>query len=156
MRPAIELLINIDVPDLEAAERFYTTAFGLRAARRFGVDAIELAGWPVPVYLLSKPSGEVGAGNDLRRYGRHWTPIHPDVVVHHLEEAVQKALAAGASLEDPARETPYGRIAMMADPFGHGFCMIQFNTQGYDALAAPSPSDEIAPRADSEAVHPAR
>jgi predicted enzyme related to lactoylglutathione lyase len=136
-----QILMNIDVPDLDAAERFYTAAFGLRAARRVGADALELAGWPVPVFLLRKPSGHVGAGTDLRRYGRHWTPIHPDIVVHHLEEAVEKALAAGASLEDSPREAPYGRIAMMADPFGHGFCLIEFNAQGYDALNATEDTD---------------
>jgi catechol 2,3-dioxygenase-like lactoylglutathione lyase family enzyme len=41
------VLINIDVSDLEVAERFYTAAFGLRAARRFGTDALELTGWPI-------------------------------------------------------------------------------------------------------------
>ncbi len=33
-----------------------------------------------------------------------------------------------------AKDAPYGRIAMLADPFGHGFCLVQFNRQGYDAL----------------------
>jgi hypothetical protein len=23
---------------------------------------------------------------------------------------------------------------MLADPFGHGFCLLQFNQKGYDAL----------------------
>ena len=41
---------------------------------------------------------------------------------------------AGAKLEVPAKDTPYGRIAMLADPFGHGFCLLQFNERGYDAL----------------------
>ena len=50
-----DLLINIDVPDVEAAELFYTAAFGLRAGRCLGADAVELVGWPVTVYLLGKP-----------------------------------------------------------------------------------------------------
>jgi hypothetical protein len=37
-------------------------------------------------------------------------------------------------LEAPARDASYGRIAMLADPFGHGFCLLAFNVQGYDAL----------------------
>ncbi|MCF8533250.1 MAG: VOC family protein [Reyranella sp.] len=41
---------------------------------------------------------------------------------------------AGAALEAAARDAPYGRIAMLADPFGHGFCLVQFNQRGYDAL----------------------
>ena len=29
----------------------------------------------------------------------------------------------------------YGKLAMFADPFGHGFCLIEFNAEGYDAIA---------------------
>ena len=32
------VLINVDVPDLETAIVFYTTAFGLAAGRRFGSE----------------------------------------------------------------------------------------------------------------------
>ncbi|HEY6983165.1 VOC family protein [Reyranella sp.] len=130
------LLINIDVPDVETGVRFYTTAFDLRVGRRFGTDFVELLGWPAAVYLLAKKAGTVGAGKDLRRYGRHWTPVHVDVVVEDVDAAVERAVRAGAGLEAPPRETPYGRIGMLADPFGHGFCLLQFNQQGYDALLA--------------------
>ena len=51
-----------------------------------------------------------------------------------MDDAVARAVAAGATLEAPASDTPYGRIAMLGDPFGHGFCLLQFNAQGYDAL----------------------
>jgi predicted enzyme related to lactoylglutathione lyase len=130
----MSVLINIDVPDIEAAVRFYTTAFGLTVGRRFGADFVELVGWPAPVYLLTKKAGTVGAGGDLRRYERHWTPVHPDVVVDNVDEAVDRAVRAGARLEAPAKDAPYGRIAMLADPFGHGFCLLQFSEIGYDAL----------------------
>ena len=46
-----------------------------------------------------------------------------------------RAVAAGATGEAPACDAAYGRIAMLADPFGHGFCLIQFNDRGYDAIA---------------------
>jgi predicted enzyme related to lactoylglutathione lyase len=130
------LLINIDVPDAEAAMRFYTEAFGLTVGRRFGKDFVELLGWEAPVYLLAKDAGTVGAGGDLRHYERHWTPFHLDVVVADVDAAVERAVAAGATLEAPARDAPYGRIAMLADPFGHGFCLLQFSERGYDALLA--------------------
>ena len=130
----MSLLINIDVPDAETGVRFYTEAFGLTVGRRFGPDFVELLGWEAPVYLLAKPAGTVGAGGDLRRYERHWTPFHLDIVVEDVDAAVTRAIGAGAKLEAPAKDAPYGRIAMLADPFGHGFCLLQFSDRGYDAL----------------------
>jgi len=132
----MSLLINIDVPDAETGTRFYTEAFGLKVGRRFGKDFVELLGWESPVYLLAKPAGTVGAGGDLRRYERHWTPFHLDIVVDDVDAAVERAVRAGAKLEAPAKDAPYGRIAMLADPFGHGFCLLQFSARGYDALLA--------------------
>ena len=128
------LLLNIDVPDVQAAERFYVQAFGLTVGRRFGTDFVELLGWPATVYLLTKPAGSVGAGSDKRRYERHWTPVHPDIVVDDVDAAVARAVAAGAKVDAAAKDAPYGRIAALADPFGHGFCLLQFNARGYDAL----------------------
>jgi predicted enzyme related to lactoylglutathione lyase len=133
-RLAMTLQINIDVPDVETGVRFYTQAFGLTVSRRFGSDFVELLGWPAPVYLLTKAAGTVGAGGDKRRYSRHWTPVHPDIVVDDVDAAVERAVGAGAKLEVPAADAAYGRIAMLADPFGHGFCLLQFNERGYDAL----------------------
>jgi predicted enzyme related to lactoylglutathione lyase len=130
----MSLLLNIDVPDVAAAERFYVAAFGLTVGRRFGSDFVELLGWPAPLYLLQKDAETVGAGGDLRRYGRHWTPVHADIAVEDLDAAVDRAVAAGAIVERPAASAAYGRIAMLADPFGHGFCLIEFTARGYDAL----------------------
>jgi predicted enzyme related to lactoylglutathione lyase len=130
----MSILLNIDVPDVAAATTFYTAAFGLTVGRRFGSDFVELLGWPAPVYLLSKAAGTIGAGGDRRRYERHWSPLHIDVVVGDVDAAVARALAAGAVLEVPACDAPYGRIAMLADPFGHGFCLLAFSAKGYNAL----------------------
>lgn len=128
------VLLNIDVPDIETATTFYTAAFGLTVGRRFGGDFVELLGWPAPVYLLTKQAGTLGAGGDRRRYDRHWTPLHLDVVVDDVDAAVTRAVSASAILEAPARDVSYGRIAMLADPFGHGFCLLAFSAEGYDAL----------------------
>jgi predicted enzyme related to lactoylglutathione lyase len=128
------LLLNIDVPDLLAGEHFFTTAFGLTVGRRFGSDVLELLGWPTPLYLLKKDPGTIGAGLYSRRYDRHWTPIHLDIVVDDINAAVARAVAAGAVIEQLPRFAPYGQIAILADPFGHGFCLMEFTAQGYDAL----------------------
>lgn len=131
------LLLNIDVPDITAGERFYTEGLGLTVGRRFGSDFIELLGAGVPLYLLRKDAGTMigPAGGDARRYDRHWSPIHPDFVVADLDAAIARVLAAGAVQEGGISDAPYGRLAMFADPFGHGFCLIQFNKEGYDAIA---------------------
>ena len=83
------LLINIDVPDIAAGERFYTAALGLTVGRRFGSDFVELLGAPAPIYLLRKDAGTaIGpAGGDTRRYTRHWSPIHPDFTVPDMAAA---------------------------------------------------------------------
>lgn len=131
------LLVNIDVPDIAAGEAFYTAALRLTVSRRFGADFVELVGAPAPIYLLRKDAGSVIGpdGGGTRDYARHWSPIHPDFVVDDLDAAMARATAAGATVEAPACEAPYGKIAMLADPFGHGFCLIQFNEWGYDAIA---------------------
>lgn len=131
----MNLLINIDVDDLVAAESFYTAAFGLHPGRRFGAGALELLGGTAAIYLLQKPAGSVGAGHSLRDYSRHWTPLHCDVVVDDLDSALSRALAAGAVQEQAVREHNWGRIATLADPFGHGWCLLQFMGRGYDEIA---------------------
>ena len=88
----MQVLVNIDVPDLVPAERFYSTAFGLEVGRRFGDDAIELLGGGAPIYLLHKPAGTVAAAEQARTYARHWTPLHCDLVVDDLDTAVARAV----------------------------------------------------------------
>lgn len=131
----MRLLLNIDVPDLGEAERFYSAAFGLEAARRFGTDAVEMVGADVAVYLLHKDAGTPGADGDLRRYARHWTPLHCDLVVDDLDASLIRAIAAGAVQEGVVREAGWGRIVQLADPFGHGWCLLQFLGRGYDEIA---------------------
>lgn len=132
----MQLLLNIDVPDVAAAERFYVAAFGLSPARRFGGDGVELLGAQAPIYLLRKAAGSTGAGDAQRDYARHWCPLHVDMVVDDLESALARALAAGAVQEGEIREAQWGRIVQLADPFGHGWCLIRFSAAGYDAIAS--------------------
>ena len=133
------VLVNIDVPDLGAGIAFYTRAFDLTVRRHLGGQVAELSGWPVPVFLLEKAAGSVGAAGSRRRYQRHWTPVHLDVVVADLDGAVSRAADAGAQVEQDVRTATWGKIAVLADPFGHGLCLVQFLNQGYDELAGPPP-----------------
>ena len=134
----MQLLANIDVPDLVRGEAFYTTAFGLTVSRRFG-PVVELTGGSSLIHLLEKAEGSTGAGQDARRYGRHWTPVHLDFVVEDLDATLKAALEAGAVLEAGPHTRIWGRIAMLGDPFGNGFCIIQMLNRGYDELVAAAP-----------------
>jgi lactoylglutathione lyase len=133
------LLVNVDVPDLPRAEAFYTAALGLRAGRRFGGAALELLGLEAPLYLLvNEPGSAPVRGLPLRRdYGRHWTPVHLDLAVPDLDAAVARAVAAGARLEEGPSTRRWGRLAVLSDPFGNGFCLLQFGGRGYDEVADP-------------------
>jgi predicted enzyme related to lactoylglutathione lyase len=134
----LPLLVNIDVDDLNKASEFYCKALDLSIGRRFGADALELLGATAPIYLLQKPNGTVASSTSrhLRSYARHWTPVHLDFVVESIEAAVDKARNAGARLEGPVRSNNWGKIAMLADPFGHGLCLIEFVGRGYDEIAS--------------------
>ena len=93
----MDVLINIDVDDLGKAIAFYEKALGLRVGRRFEFGA-ELLGASSAIYLLVKKEGTqpTPMSADLRRYRRHWTPVHLDVVVDDVGDAVGRALRAGA------------------------------------------------------------
>jgi predicted enzyme related to lactoylglutathione lyase len=132
-----QLMVNVDVDDLEKGIRFYTSALGLRVGRRFGEGGVELVGAESPVYLLVTARGTApfGGAAQARHYARHWTPVHMDFAVEDVAAAVERAVAAGAKVELPIAQYPYGKLAVLADPFGHGFCLLQFEKRGYDEIA---------------------
>ncbi|WP_114972206.1 VOC family protein [Rhodoferax ferrireducens] len=138
MSSAPGILVNIDVDDLEAALAFYTSTFGLRIGRRLGADAVEVLGASAPLYFLAKAADTSASPktSQVRTYARHWTPVHLDFVVDDIESTVKSAIRSGATVELPMAAHNWGRIAVMADPFGHGFCIIQFLGRGYDEIAS--------------------
>jgi predicted enzyme related to lactoylglutathione lyase len=134
----LSVLANIDVDDLARASDFYCCALGLRIGRRFGNWGVELLGASAAIYLLEKGSGTLPSPDSpgRREYTRHWTPVHLDFVVPDLPSALAQARNAGAALEGEVRTHNWRRIALMADPFGHGFCLIEFLGRGYDEIAS--------------------
>jgi predicted enzyme related to lactoylglutathione lyase len=134
----MEALINIDVPDLEVAIEFYQRATELKLTRRlFEGTVAELAGASIRILLLQKATGTspTPSASLSRDYRRHWTPIHLDFVVPDVEVATEKAIAAGAKLEGSIQSFVWGRQACLSDPFGHGFCLLQWRGGGYDVVA---------------------
>ena len=137
---ALELRLCIDVPNLQEGLAFYTAALGLRVGRRKGDVWAEMLGASAPLDLLANaPGTQATSGTGaLRDYGRHWTPVHFDVVVQDLEASLSRALAAGATLDREVQQRAWGRMANLADPFGNGFCLLAFEGKGYDAELSPT------------------
>jgi predicted enzyme related to lactoylglutathione lyase len=135
----VKIIINIDVPELRPAIDFYTAALGLTLSRILDDDVAELTGAAATIYLLKKEAGtkpiqappaERGVQRD---YHRHWTPVHFDLVVEDVEAAAARALAAGAKQETGRVDWRGSRCISFGDPFGHGFCFIEFaNRETYD------------------------
>ncbi len=135
---SFQISVNVDVDDLDRGAAFYAAALGLRPGRRlFDNSVAEMLGGPCPIYLLLKPSGSNVTAKDglTRHYTRHWTPVHLDFVVDDVTAAVKRAVGAGAQLEGPIQSFAWGRLATMSDPFGHGFCVVQFLGNGYGEVA---------------------
>jgi catechol 2,3-dioxygenase-like lactoylglutathione lyase family enzyme len=132
------ILVNVDVDDLENGTRFYCDGLGLRVGRRFE-GWVELVGAGAPIYLLPKAAGTEAFPNGAKRsYTRHWTPVHLDFVVSDIRAAMKRALDAGATLERDVTTHAYGKLALMADPFGNGFCLLEFTGRGYDEITVTS------------------
>ncbi len=135
----MELRICIDVDDMDRAIAFYTGGLGLRVGRRFESGFVELLGAGSPLDLLLNAAGTQPFAGTIspRSYQRHWTPVHLDFVVSDIEQAAARCQAAGAKVEEAIAEKPWGRIAIFSDPFGHGFCLLEFRGRGYDELLDP-------------------
>ncbi len=132
------LIINIDVPDVDRAEAFYDAALGLKPVRRlFAGKLAEMALEGQIFHILPKAEGSASyAAGPARSYVRHWTPLHLDLVVPDLDAALHRAIQAGADLERPVTAHLWGKIAGLADPFGHGWCLIELTDEGYSAVAS--------------------
>ena len=124
----MQVIASIDVDDLDRAVSFYSAGLGFIERRRlFEGSVAELAAGSSLVYLLAKPasSSPFPGSAEVRRYSRHWTPVHLDLIVSDIEVAVSRAEAAGAVLEGEIRKEGSWREAQMSDPFGHGFCLLE-------------------------------
>ena len=134
---SLSLLANIDVDDLgRAAESLLL---------RIGVDHRQTF-WRLCDRTSRCVFGDLSsqarcgyAGHVLvctaARFRPALDPVHLDFVVPKIDAAVARAQSAGARLEGEVRTHKWGRIAVLADPFGHGFCLIEFLGRGYDEIA---------------------
>lgn len=123
----ISVSVSIDVPNLADGVRFYTAAFGLSKIAEPLAGVAVLRGGGADVCLLEKRAGGKPSPHteDLRRYERHWTPVHLDIHVVDLKAALARAIDAGAVQEQIFESAEHGSAAFCSDPFGHGFCLIE-------------------------------
>lgn len=100
----------------------------------------------VGVIDLLPLSGVLGANSLPALYGATFTDPNILMLMRHravlfgfavidLEAAVEKAVTSGARLEAPVQSFVWGRQACLSDPFGNGFCLLQWQGSGYDAVA---------------------
>ncbi len=129
----MEMVVNIDVPELTSAIDFYSSALGLKLSRIIDDDVAELKGASSVIYLLAKSTGTAatGSASEARRYSRHWTPVHIDFVVDEIRKAADRALLAGAIQESDCIDWRGSKCITFSDPFGHGFCLIEFAGKTY-------------------------
>jgi predicted enzyme related to lactoylglutathione lyase len=136
---SMKVIVNIDVPELARGIAFYTAALGLQLSRTLDEDVAELTGASCVIYLLQNPTGSRPAAPParVRDYARHWTPVHLDFVVDDVEQAARRALSAGAHQQSDCVEWRGSKCITFSDPFGNGFCLIEFEAGSYAADAPP-------------------
>lgn len=119
--------VTIDVPQIDEGLRFYRDALGLVEVARPVATYVLLDCGASQVGLMEKPAGTVPAkgSGDVRRYERHWTPVHIDFHVDDFEIALAKVLNAGAKCEQKFEGGDRPAIAFCSDPFGNGFCIVE-------------------------------
>lgn len=122
----LEIEICVDVPSLDRGVKFYAEAFGFeKISEPYPGVAVVTCGTS-KLTLLEKREGSRPSPHtqDLRRYHRHWTPVHLDFHVADLAAALDRAVRAGATKEQIFENAEHGSAAFCADPFGNGFCLL--------------------------------
>jgi predicted enzyme related to lactoylglutathione lyase len=122
--------VSIDVPQLDEGLRFYRDALGLTEIARPIATYVILKCGEAEIGIMEKPAGTKPAKGaaDVRRYERHWTPVHIDFHVDDFEGVLAKATNAGAKCEQKFEVDGRPPIAFCSDPFGNGFCVIGANS----------------------------
>lgn len=105
--------------DATKAREFYASVFGL-TAQKTQTDSIEY--WTLH-------QGDVTVAG-LMQMSPHFpsdVPSHWNTyfAVSDTDEATKKAKQLGGKIAQPPMDTPYGRMSVIADPFGAGFCLIK-------------------------------
>src|SRR5262249_62331291 len=93
--------VSIDVPRLDDGLRFYRDALGLPEIARPVATYVILKCGDAHVGLIEKSAGSRPAegSDDVRRYERHWTPVHIDFHVDDFKVFLERAVNPGAKCD---------------------------------------------------------
>ena len=106
-------------PDPDTARAFYTALFGYRT------EPLEMASADYTTFSLADeraPLGGMGGMMGADGQPAHWLVYFG---VADTDAAAAAAEATAGSVRAPAFDTPFGRMAVLADPGGATFCVIQ-------------------------------
>jgi lactoylglutathione lyase len=123
--PTLEICIDVD--DVERAVAFYGDGLGFEVVEHHPDWAQLRLGEQVFWVMKIAPGA---AGPITRGYGRHWTPVHLDLLVEDIDEAVARALSAGGRLDrEINRQREPGKsqvdVANLSDPAGNGVDLVR-------------------------------
>uniref|UniRef100_UPI003D740EA7 VOC family protein n=1 Tax=Streptomyces sp. WAC 04229 TaxID=2203206 RepID=UPI003D740EA7 len=127
--PAWNELITFETANVT---KFYETVFGFESApaASAGFDhvTLRLDGRPV--------AGVQGLGNALpRERGPHWLTYFE---VADADAALERLVGLGGQVVEPVQDSPQGRTAMVADPEGARFSLLQNRRGGAPGPTGPS------------------
>lgn len=107
---------EVNTRDAAAACEFYGQLFGLTAHKLEGQE-----------YFIMQRGEEMFFG--VMQMDEQWGDLPPHwmgyFAIDDTDAAVERVLAAGGSLAMPAFDTPYGRIAVITDPYGATISLVQ-------------------------------
>ncbi|GAA5514546.1 putative glyoxylase CFP32 [Deinococcus carri] len=110
---------EVNTRDAAGARTFYTQLLGVTSEAMPG---------GVTYHILKQGEGNVGG--IMQMEGEHWpvsVPPHwmPYFAVNDIGQAVRVAGESGGSVRVPPFDTPYGRVAVLADPDGAVFSVVE-------------------------------
>jgi uncharacterized glyoxalase superfamily protein PhnB len=141
--PVAGVVPYLAVADAPRALAWYADALGARPRGepivmpdgRVGHAELEIAGH---VLMLADEHPEIGVVAPEPGRGVAVT-LH--LTVDDVDALTARAVDAGAELERPPADYPYGRNAVVRDPFGHRWLVASATAPSGDEPAAPRPGD---------------
>jgi len=123
-----KISVCIDVQEMQKAIQFYTKALECELVKE-GEEYTELSADGLKMYLIERAAGTnpLVTGEAIRSYDRHWTPIHLDFTVSNFEQCLASIIELGG-VKEGEESGEWGSAAFCADPFGNGFCLMQYKS----------------------------